>query len=145
MADGQKISRKSFLSRAISAWTAITSLPALYAIVEYIIPPKILDRAFERLRVAAFGEISLGDAKIVRVSKKAIAVVKGSDGTVRAFSAICTHLGCVVQYQSEKKIFHCNCHGSEFDLAGKNIAGPAPKPLQPYRVELKNDDIIVSQ
>jgi len=87
--------------------------------VEYIIPPQWLDRVVESLRVASLSEISYDDAKIIRINKKAIAVVKTQDGTVKAFSAVCTHLGCIVQYQGDRKVFHCNCHGSEFDLSGK--------------------------
>jgi len=62
----------------------------------------------------------------------------------KAFSAECTHLNCIVEYQAKKKSFFCNCHGGKFDLNGKNIAGPPPKPLEEYLVTVKNDEIHVS-
>lgn len=46
-----------------------------------------------------------------------------------AISTVCTHLGCIVAYDSEKKKFDCACHGSKFDDIGGVTQGPAPRPL----------------
>ena len=138
-------SRRSFLSQALTAWTGLTLAPLIYAAVEYIIPVRFRESVLQAFRVAAVADLPENDARIIRIDKKAIAVVKMPGGQVKAFSAVCTHLGCIVQYQSDRKLFHCNCHGSEFDLTGKNVAGPAPVPLHPYRVEIRNTDIFVSQ
>jgi cytochrome b6-f complex iron-sulfur subunit len=52
-------------------------------------------------------------------------------------SAVCSHLGCLVNYHKEKKEFLCPCHGGRYDLSGRNIAGPPPAPLAklPHRIE----------
>jgi Rieske Fe-S protein len=52
-------------------------------------------------------------------------------------SAVCSHLGCLVNYNKEKQEFICPCHGGRYDLTGKNIAGPPPAPLTtlPHRIE----------
>ena len=145
MKSSSQISRKDFLSRILAVWGGISIIPVFYGIIEYIIPPKIRNRILSSIRVATFNELPVDDAKIVKFNKTAVALLRTEQGQVKAFSAICTHLGCVVQYQPDRKVFHCNCHGSEFDTNGKNIAGPAPAPLQPYRVELKDQDVIISQ
>ena len=142
---GEHTTRRGFLARVFLAWSAMTVLPVVYGVVRYIIPPAIKRKLLEGFRIAKFGDISSDAPTILRVNKSAIILVRGPHGQIKAFSAKCTHLGCVVQYQSDRKVFHCNCHGSEFDLDGKNISGPAPKPLVPYRVELKNDDVIISE
>lgn len=66
-------------------------------------------------------------------------------GELRAFSAICTHMGCTVAWESkgENTRLHCPCHGSNFDLAGKVVNGPAKKPLQHYEAHLDGDDVII--
>jgi len=57
-----------------------------------------------------------------------------------AVSSICTHLGCNVRWNSERPGFDCPCHGSTFDGNGKNIGGPAPKPLKWYELSVTSDN-----
>ncbi len=136
--------RRDFLTQVLVGWSAITFLPALIATIEYIIPPRLREQILERMNVGKISDIPENDAKIIKFNKKPIILLRSNEGQVKAFSAVCTHLGCIVQYQTDRKVFHCNCHGSEFDTNGKNIAGPAPLPLQPYRVELSDNDVIIS-
>jgi Rieske Fe-S protein len=84
-------------------------------------------------KIPAGGGVILADKKIV--------VTKDSSGTVHAFSAICTHMGCTVGSVSNG-VIKCPCHGSMFDAStGKNIGGPAPKPLSTVAVTVKGDDV----
>lgn len=62
---------------------------------------------------------------------------------VMAVLATCTHLGCEVQYQSEKAQWVCPCHGSIYDSEGLPISGPAPKALSRVAVELKQDGSLI--
>lgn len=126
-------------------WAGLTALPVILAIIDYIVPPRLKERLLQNLDVGPLSNLPLNSAKIVKFNKQAIALVRTADGQVRSFSAVCTHLGCIVQYVPERHLFHCNCHGSEFDLTGKNIAGPAPRPLQPFRTDIKGSDIVISQ
>jgi cytochrome b6-f complex iron-sulfur subunit len=136
--------RRDFLGKVARSWLILTLLPALYVVVEYLFPPDEQEEHPQSIRVAGVSELSRGEGRIVRVGKSAIALAKTEDGQVRAFSALCTHLGCVIQYQAEHRVFHCNCHGSEFDLTGNNLSGPAPVPLKPRFVEIKKDEIFVT-
>lgn len=143
----EKKSRRNFLTNALIGWIGLTFLPALYGIAKYLIPPTLYEQVSQSVVVGKINEIpSLNDgAKIVKYNKKAVVLFRTETNQVHALSAVCTHLGCIVQYQPNEKQFKCNCHGSIFDISGKNIAGPAPRPLSPYRVELKDDSVIVSQ
>ncbi len=141
---GERSTRRNFLTNLIIGWGAILCLPSIYAIVQYIIPPVIRERLIESLKVGKVTDIPVDGSKLVKFNKTPVIFLKNSDGQIRAFSAVCTHLGCTVEFRSEDKKFHCNCHGSIFDANGKNIGGPAPRPLQPYRVEIRQDDIYVS-
>ena len=56
-----------------------------------------------------------------------------------ACTAICTHLGCTVQWSAGDQRFYCPCHGSVYDAAGNVIDGPAPRPLDWFEVTLAKD------
>ncbi|HXH59839.1 MAG TPA: ubiquinol-cytochrome c reductase iron-sulfur subunit [Fimbriimonadaceae bacterium] len=65
------------------------------------------------------------------------------NGAVVAFNPSCTHLGCRVKYQDEKKRFFCPCHGGVFDVNGKVVAGPPPRPLDRFETKVENGRILV--
>ena len=139
---GQKaLTRMSFLKHVLVGWSALIILPVLYAFIKYIIPPTLREQILEVLKVGSVADIPINSAKIVKFNKMPIVIVHTPEDQFKAFSAVCTHLGCIVEYKNDQKNFHCNCHGSVFDLNGKNIGGPAPKPLKPLRVELNEDAI----
>ncbi len=69
------------------------------------------------------------------------AIVEKVKGKVRSLSAVCTHQGCVVGFNSKEKTFDCPCHGSRFKMDGKVLRGPAVKPLGKYEVEVTKKDI----
>ena len=64
---------------------------------------------------------------------------------LKAFSAVCTHLDCIVQYRPEMKGIWCACHNGQYDLNGQNTGGPPPRPLEEYAVNLRGDEVIVSK
>jgi cytochrome b6-f complex iron-sulfur subunit len=138
-----KKSRRNFINTVIIGWGIILLAPVFYGIVKYIIPPKLREKILESMQIGKISDVPYDSAKIIKFNKTPIVLVHNQEGQIKAFSAICTHLGCLVEYRNEDKKIHCNCHGSVFDLEGKNIGGPAPRPLQPYRVELKEDNVIV--
>ena len=65
------------------------------------------------------------------------------DGGFLALSSKCTHLGCTVPWDDKEKRFACPCHGSSFDIAGRVITSPAPRPLDFYPVYIENNIVIV--
>jgi len=138
-------SRRNFLQLALTLWATILCLPLLYVIGKYIVPPKLRERLLEIMNLGKVSDVPPDSAKIVRFNKQPIVIVRTGEGQVKAFSAVCTHLGCIIEYRPEDKNFHCNCHGSMFNLDGKNIGGPAQRPLPPYRVEIKDDQIFLSK
>ena len=68
-----------------------------------------------------------------------------ADGELRAFSAVCTHLDCTVQYKADTSQIWCACHNGFYDMTGKNVAGPPPKPLETYSARILGDKVIVSK
>ena len=87
-----------------------------------------------------------GAAKNFKFGSAPALLVRSEDGSFHAYNAICTHLGCTVQYNEEKKNIWCACHGGVYDtVTGKNLAGPPPKPLKALNVEVQEGEIIVSR
>jgi glycine/D-amino acid oxidase-like deaminating enzyme/nitrite reductase/ring-hydroxylating ferredoxin subunit len=85
--------------------------------------------------VDRYQEITPGSGAVVRHGMKKVAVYRADDGTVHRMSAVCTHLYCIVDWNSTEKSWDCPCHGSRFDPYGKVINGPAITALQTIESE----------
>jgi glycine/D-amino acid oxidase-like deaminating enzyme/nitrite reductase/ring-hydroxylating ferredoxin subunit len=81
-------------------------------------------------------EIANGSGAIVREGVKKVAMYKNEQGEVHMMSAICPHLGCIVQWNDIEKSWDCPCHGSRFDCYGKVLNGPAVGNLETIEAEI---------
>lgn len=95
--------------------------------------------------VVALSKVPVGGAVAATGADGAkIIVAQPTSGQAVAFSAICTHMGCTVAPSGNK--LNCPCHGSVFDaLTGKNIAGPAPKPLPAVDVHVAGGNVVTGK
>jgi Rieske Fe-S protein len=68
---------------------------------------------------------------------------------VKAFNALCTHVDCTVRYRVDREDIFCSCHEGIYDLSGRNISGPPPRPLESYKVTLRGErgqeEIVISR
>jgi len=87
---------------------------------------------------------SVGGAMIIDTAQDTILVMRTSDTGVAAVSAICTHAGCLVDFDSSAQLVSCPCHGSQFGEDGRVLRGPARQPLRSYQASLANDVITVA-
>jgi 3-phenylpropionate/trans-cinnamate dioxygenase ferredoxin reductase component len=71
-----------------------------------------------------------GEAKVLQMDGDKAALYRDDEGAIHAVSAVCTHMGCLVEWDSEGRVWGCPCHGSRFDPDGKVLQGPAKKPLK---------------
>jgi glycine/D-amino acid oxidase-like deaminating enzyme/nitrite reductase/ring-hydroxylating ferredoxin subunit len=72
-----------------------------------------------------------GSGRVVQRGASKVAVYRDESGAVSERSAVCTHLGCVVRWNSGERSWDCPCHGSRFAPTGEVLNGPAPSPLRP--------------
>jgi Rieske Fe-S protein len=89
----------------------------------------------DRGEVGSVAAVPRGEGRLVRVRGKMVAAYRAHDGRLQCFSAVCTHLGCHVQWNDAEASWDCPCHGSRFDTAGRVVNGPAVKALKPVRVD----------
>jgi Rieske Fe-S protein len=92
--------------------------------------------------VGKTSEVPVGGGKIYQADK--VVVTQPTQGDFKAFSAVCTHQGCVVAEIKGKDI-DCTCHGSKFSITdGSVVTGPATKPLESLQVTVKGNKITVA-
>jgi Rieske Fe-S protein len=140
--------RRALLRKLLAVWGGLSAIPIIAGTLEYLMLPKVRIRRYESVEVGTIESIPFDTAKIVRFNSDPVIVVHMISGQFKAYSARCTHLGCTVKYEHrppDPPHFACHCHGSVFDMAGKNVSGPAPKPLSPLKVSLEGPDIIISK
>jgi cytochrome b6-f complex iron-sulfur subunit len=129
-------SRRSFLSWFLGTSTGALCVAVLYPVLRFLSPPLIAETALNEVEAGATNdpEILGKGFKIVRFGGEPVILVKVGDVDFRAFAATCTHLDCIVEFQKPKSRIWCNCHNGEYDLTGRNVGGPPPRPLTPYKV-----------
>jgi Rieske Fe-S protein len=97
-------------------------------------------RRFTRARLTRpdatpVSEIAPGQAKVISVDGARVAAYRDTTGSLHAVSAVCTHMGCIVDWNAAEKTWDCPCHGSRFDCAGHVLHGPAQRNLAVKRLE----------
>ena len=134
-------SRRIFLGTIFGF--GLTSLTSgfLYVVFRYLAPRK--NTSLQKQVKFIETDIPAGGAKFFEFDGKSAVIIRRHDGTLAAFSAVCTHLGCVVQWQKEKDQFLCPCHAGLYNSDGAVISGPPPKPLAKLKFELNGDVITV--
>ena len=110
-------------------------------IFAYIFPAK-KEKTYHKYLVAKVGEIPVGKAKKITVSKKPAFVVHLEDG-YKVFSSVCTHLGCIVRWEENKNRFYCPCHQGVFSTTGEVVSGPPPRALDKYEVKMERNLVFI--
>ena len=138
--------RRDFLDWLLSI-SALAALGAVvYPIVEFVFPPRRERRRSSGAVLAAkAAEVPPGSAKVFPLGTKPGLLVHTAAGEWRAFGATCTHLSCTVRYRADSQMIWCPCHDGYYDLQGKNVSGPPPRPLPEHRVSVRGEDIYVSE
>ncbi|MFH1572927.1 MAG: ubiquinol-cytochrome c reductase iron-sulfur subunit [Acidobacteriota bacterium] len=141
----QTEARRSILNLLLGTGTVATLGAIFYPIIRFMVPPKEIESAASSVIAARVPEIKPNQGKIFQFGTRPGLLIQTPTGEYRAFSAICTHLDCTVQYREDEKLIWCACHNGKYDLSGKNISGPPPRPLEALSVNVRGDEIVVSR
>jgi menaquinol-cytochrome c reductase iron-sulfur subunit len=147
--------RRRFFEWVIAMAAGFIGLSLAVPFVGYLIGPALKRRAQPWVDVAAAGELTVGIPKqldyVATVqegylevkTQRAVWAVKQANGDVTVFSPMCTHLGCGYHWDGAGQQFKCPCHGSVFDVSGRVLAGPAPRPLDSLPSKVDNGRLLV--
>jgi len=145
LSNPQDRTRRRFLDYLLGTSAFATLGAIVYPITRFITPPQVIESTESSVTAAKLSEIPLNSGKIFKFGNKPGILVRTASGEFKAFSAVCTHLDCIVQYRSETKQIWCACHNGQYNLSGKNIGGPPPRPLEEFKVNTRGDDIVVTK
>src|SRR5580704_11211101 len=144
----EQTSRRAFLIAAGAAGLCYTAALA-YPIYRYLASPEEMESS-----ATAVTEVTLKDAHklpagsvlMFKFGTAPAMLIHHQDGSWVALSAVCTHLGCTVQYEPQANRIHCACHGGVYDpRTGANVSGPPPKPLKLFKVAVGDTGVEVSR
>lgn len=140
------MTRRSFLDWFLATGTGGLLVSVIYPVTRYLIPPKVEESTSRNVTLSIEPEeVKANSGQIFRFGSQPGILVRTPTGNLQAFSAICTHLACTVQYRADLNHIWCACHNGHYDLNGKNIAGPPPRPLEKYEVNVRGDHVVVSK
>lgn len=137
--------RRSFLDYLLGTSAVATLGAIVYPILRFMSPPQIVESTEQSVVAAKVSEIPPNSGKIFKFGNKPGILVRTAAGELKAFSATCTHLDCIVQYRDDTKQIWCACHNGHYNLSGKNIGGPPPRPLEEFQVNTRGDNIVVTR
>jgi len=137
--DKTNISRGQFLSWLSVGWLAfVGATGGFFTILIRYLFPNVLFEPPQTFKVGFPDDFEVG--KIDSRFKKEYNVWVGrSEEGIYALSTVCTHLGCTPNWLPTDRKFKCPCHGSGFRISGMHFEGPAPRPLERYKISLSND------
>ena len=137
--------KRNFLKYALGGGTLAFLASVLYPILAYLKPPIQAEVEVKSVSAGKKDELAKESAKIVKFGTKPVILVRTADDELRAFTATCTHLDCTVQFKKDIGMLWCACHNGKYDLTGRNVAGPPPRPLEPYKVIVQGDEILIAR
>jgi cytochrome b6-f complex iron-sulfur subunit len=108
-------------------------------------PPPVSESTNLSVVAAKSGELKNNSAKVFKFGDEPAILIRTAEGQYKAFTAVCTHLGCTVQYRPDVREIWCPCHNGTYNLQGRNISGPPPRPLREFQVHVQGEDIVVTR
>lgn len=134
-------SRRKFLVSALGALGAVAAAIAAYPLFQYL-SPQATDKEKGRVTIPR-AQVAVGQAHFFQFQGHPAVVLQRAPGVFAAFSAICTHLGCIIRWLPDKGEFLCPCHAGRFASDGKVLGGPPPRPLSTIPVIVSGDNLLV--
>lgn len=139
------VARRHMIEVFLGGGLLASFLSFVYPVLRYLVPPAVADLSGDEIVAAKISELKPNSAKIFRFGNRPGLLILNRDGSYRALSATCTHLSCTVQYRSDLRQIWCACHNGIYDLNGRNVSGPPPRPLTTFDVHLRGDEVVVNR
>lgn len=117
----------------------------LYPVIRFLNPPSTPEAPVNEVVVANAQQMVPNSGRVVRFGSRPVLLIRVTETEWRAFGATCTHLNCTVQYRAESQQIWCACHNGFYDLNGRVVSGPPPRPLDEYLVRVRGQEIVIAR
>ena len=137
------ISRGKFLSVLSFGWLAfMAGVGGFFTALGRMFFPNVSFEPPQEFKIGYASDFEIGKVDLRFKKEYNVWIVRDKNG-IYALSTVCTHLGCTPNWLEAEKKFKCPCHGSGFRSSGINFEGPAPRPLERFRIFLASDGQII--
>ena len=141
--DKSSIERRSFFSWLAVGWLGFgAATGGFFTVIIRFLFPNVLFEPPQTFKIGYPDEFSPNSVDI-RFKKEFNAWIVRDDESIFALSTVCTHLGCTPNWLATDSKFKCPCHGSGFRMTGVNFEGPAPRPLERFKIGIAEDGQIL--
>jgi Rieske Fe-S protein len=144
-----RFNRRTFLDALLGVGFVSTAVAIAYPVGLYLVPPASGEPDTSSVVAAKSADLKPNSGKVFKFGSRPAILVRTAEGDWRAFSAVCTHLDCTVQFKNDTSQLWCACHNGTYDLGGNVVSGPPPRPLETFvvnrRGEGADEEIVVSR
>lgn len=133
--------RRSLLKALLVFFGTVSFTSFVYPLLRFLAPQGNADMVSKV--VLAKPEIPAGKSRIVVINDKPVIVINRPGKGFIALSKVCTHLGCLVEYEKDNNRLICPCHAGTYDLEGNVLSGPPPRPLFKVPLKVEGDQLII--
>jgi Rieske Fe-S protein len=141
----QQPQRRTLIQWLLGGGFAASIVSLVYPALRFMNPPEVAEASVNEVPAGKVQDLKPNSGKIVKFGSRPALLVRVGENDWRAFSAVCTHLNCTVQYQDSTRQIWCACHNGLYDLNGKVVSGPPPAPLEEYAVRVRGDEVVISR
>jgi len=146
LASAAAVTRRHFNLTLAAAWGLLALVGATAgAALQSFMVPKLTKEPLPILRAGRMTDYPAPGVYTAYKASKGVWINYLPDGKLVAISTTCTHLGCIPTWLAADEKFKCPCHGSGFNREGVNFEGPAPRPLERYKVYLEGEYVVVDK
>jgi len=137
------MNRKGFIKWLSIGWLAFAAATGgFFTIMIRYLFPNVLFEPPQSFKIGFPEDFEIGKVDLRFKKEFNVWVVRNDEG-MYALSTVCTHLGCTPNWLTTERKFKCPCHGSGFRMSGMHFEGPAPRPLERYKIEMAADGQII--
>ena len=137
--------RRTLLRWLLGGGFTASVLSFLYPAIKFMNPPSVPEASTNEVSAGKVQDLKPNSGKIVKFGSRPALLIRVNETEWRAYSAICTHLNCTVQFQDSTRQIWCACHNGYYDLNGKVVSGPPPRPLEGYAVHIRGEDVVITR
>jgi cytochrome b6-f complex iron-sulfur subunit len=136
----QLVTRRYFLEAVGGGAIGIAATGSVVLTAQFL-SPNVLREPPSKFKAGSVEEFPAGS--VTQNKEQKVFIVRAKEGYFYTVSAVCTHLGCIVNWKTEEGIIACPCHGSKFDREGRFIEGPAPRSLPRFSMTMDDQGQLI--